>query len=309
MPTRVLLTVDTELIWRPDSRPMDWEKLFARSYDPAGVGIPYQLRRLAEHGLKATFFVDPMPACMFGIEPVKRMVAPILAAGQEVQLHLHPNWSAPGAAFEITAWDEAGQCALIERARELLMEAGAPAPIAYRAGSYAADDASLRALAGVGIRYDSSHNGSHHPWPSAIPLPRAQIAPVRHEGMIEVPVTQIADGAGLRHLQICAVSAAEMRAALEHALARAHPVVTIVSHSFELASRNGARANGTHLRRFDALCAFLDERREELPTAWFSELDDMSLGATAEPLPADALRGMRRKAEQLWSNWVDERRA
>lgn len=307
MATRVLITVDTELMWRPDAARGGWEALFARSYDPAGVGVPWQLARLAAHDLKATFFVDPMPACAFGIEPLKRMIAPILEAGQDVQLHLHPNWSAPDARFELIDWDEPGQRELIDRARALLIAAGAPAPLAFRAGSYGANDATLRALASLGIRYDSSHNGGHAPWPSAIALPADQIAPIEHAGVVELPVTQIGDSDGLRHLQICAVSIAELRAALDHAAREGHPAVTIVSHSFELASRNGLRPNAVHVRRFEALCEHLAERRIDLPTAWFSELADLPLGRPARPLPADRWRGLARKAEQFWSNRYHER--
>ena len=88
MATRVLITVDTELVWRHHEAGLSWEENFARSYEAAGVGVPYQLRLLAEHGLKACFFVDPMPALLHGLDPVRRMIDPILAAGQEVQLHL-----------------------------------------------------------------------------------------------------------------------------------------------------------------------------------------------------------------------------
>lgn len=315
MTTRVLITIDTEFIWRPERLSKGWEANFARSYDPARVGVPYQLRVLAHRGLKACFFVDPMPACLFGIDAVKHMVEPILAAGQEVQLHLHPQWL--GAAldgttdthFELTSYDEAGQRDLLARARDLLVEAGAPPPIAFRAGSYAANDDTLRALASLGIRYDSSHNGGHHPWPSAISLPPAQIAPLAHEGVTEVPVTQISDGAKLRHLQICAVSSAEIEAALSHAADEGHAAVTIVSHSFELASRKGLHRNLTHVRRFEALCALLADRREELPTAFFSDLEDLLLGQDDRPLPHNPLRALSRQAGQLWSNYVHERRA
>ncbi len=49
--------------------------------------------------------------------------------------------------------------------------------------------------------------------------------------------------AGLRPFQLCALSRDEMRAALDHARSHDHPLVTIVSHSFELASRDGRRVN------------------------------------------------------------------
>jgi len=310
MATRVLITVDTEL--RGQHGRDDWQENFDRSFDPAGVGVPYQLKILAEHRLKACFFVDPMPALLFGLEPVRRMVEPILLAGQEVQLHLHSFWE--GAAdgteprYEMTGLPFEEQLALIAEARDILVAAGAPPPVSYRAGSYAADAATIDALRTLGIRYDSSHNGSHAPWPSALPLDPRQIAPVDLGGVVEVPVTQIEQGReGLRHLQLCAVSSGELEQALQHALANDHPLVTIVSHSFELATRDGLRPNTLLCGRFEALCRYLADQRVQLRTAHFTELDDLVLGARAEPMGARPLRTAWRMAEQLWSNARYER--
>ncbi len=314
MPTRVLFTVDTELTWGPYRRGAGWRENLACSFDPAGVGVPWQLEVLREHGLKACFFVDPMPAEVYGIEPIRRMVEPILEAGQEVQLHLHPCWQSiaegvvEGANFELTCFGADDQRDLIEMARDLLVEAGAPPPIAFRSGSYAADSRTLEALASLGIAYDSSHNGSHHPWPSALPLPPAQIGPVALGGVIEIPVSQIEDAPGrLRHLQLCAVSAEELQSALLHAADEAHEVVTIVSHSFELASRDGARPNRTLCRRFETLCAFLADQADTLPTAHFADLGGLALSGEAKPLPPRSLRTARRMVAQLWANAVYER--
>jgi peptidoglycan/xylan/chitin deacetylase (PgdA/CDA1 family) len=315
MPSRVLITVDTELTWGPYARGASWQENLACSYDPAGVGVPYQLEVLSSHGLKACFFVDPMPALVYGLEPVRRMVEPILAAGQEVQLHIHPVWlsiaegKAEGADFELTCFDADTQQALIAKAADLLVEAGAPRPIAFRSGSFAADRNTLGALRKLGISYDSSHNGSEHPSPSNLPLPAAHIAPVALDGVVEVPVSQIEAAAGsLRPLQLCAVSTRELREALLHASVNDHPTTTIVSHSFELASRDGLRPNRTVRSRFEALCAFLAEHRESLPTVHFTDLADLPLGRPASPLPARRLRTTARMVQQLWSNAVYERR-
>jgi hypothetical protein len=307
MATRVLLTIDTELRW--DWRGSSWQENLALSFDPAGVGVGYQLERLAAHGLKACFFVDPMPALVYGIEPIRRMVEPILAAGQEVQLHIHPSWANPGhPVFELTGLDRQTQLDLIRTARDLLVQAGAPSPIAFRSGSYAADAATLEALATLEIRFDSSHNGSHHPWPSGLPLDPRLTAPALLEGVVEIPVTQIEQRpGGLRHLQICAVSFDEMRAALLHAAGNGHPSVAIVGHSFELAARGGKKANPALVRRFEKLCAFLAAQRERLPTAFFTDLGDLPLDAEAFPFRSGAIRTAGRMAEQLWANAVYER--
>ncbi len=316
--TPVFLTVDTELMWRHHCARLPIAEQVARSIEPAGVGVAYQLDMLARHGLKACFFVDPMPAAIHGVEVVRQIVQPILAAGQEVQLHLHPNWMGAvpgdgGAAhdvFELVDLDRAGQQAMLARAIDWLVEAGASRPVAFRAGSYAANDDTIDALAALGIAYDSSHNGSAHPWPSGLSLPPERIAPARHRGLVECPVTLIEEAPGrLRHFQICALSVGEMRAALDHAAREDHAAVTIVSHGFELANRSGTAANAVHVRRFEALCAMLAARRDVLPTTWYRDRPALRLGQDDRPLPADRLRTARRRAEQLWSNLIAERAA
>lgn len=315
MATRVLFTIDTELAWRHHAAGLGWQENYARSIEPAGVGLGYQLARFAEHGLKAVCFVDPMPAALFGPEPVRRIVETVLEAGQEVQLHVHPTWAearrdgsaTPDAVFELTGLSREEQQAMIESARDMLVAAGAPPPVAFRAGSYGADDATLDALAALGIAYDSSHNGCEHPWPSAIGLPPGQTAPVRHRGVIELPVSQIAQpGGSLRHLQVCAVSAGEMALALDHAVAADQPVLTLISHSFELATRDGLRPNRVVRSRFDRLCRLLADRRDEAPTVHFADLQGLPLGGEADAPAAPARLVAWRMAEQALANSLEK---
>jgi hypothetical protein len=274
------------------------------------------LELLGRHGLKACFFVDPLPGLVYGLAPIRAMVEPILAAGQEVQLHAHSVWSdlalgrRDDARFELTDFDADGQRDLIATARDLLVEAGAPSPTAFRSGSYAANADTLTALRDLGIFYDSSHNGSEHPWPSALPIDRSMIDPIEIAGVTELPVSQIMrPGGRLRHLQICALSSHEMVSALRHAAEHHHPLVTIVSHSFELASRDGRRVNQLIRRRFERLCDFLAEHAETLPTTTIADLPPFPKPGGSEPLPANRLRTARRMVGQLWGNAVYERSA
>jgi hypothetical protein len=310
---RVLLTIDTELTWRPDDTSSGWRAAYERSFEAAGVGIAYQLKTLARHALKACFFIDPMPAELYGLDPIRRMVEPILEAGQEIQLHLHPLWvGTPHGKIgdpELASYTIAAQRSLISRARALLVEAGVPEPMAFRGGNFSANDDTLQVLAELGFVFDSSHNGQMHPWPSAIALPADQITPVRHQGMIEVPITVIDDRRSLRHLQVCAVSLAEFKAAITHAEAAGMPIVTIVSHSFELANRAGTAPNKVHVRRFEELCTFLSDNRRRFPTSHFSDLGEIPLGRPSAILPAAPLRRLGRLIEQVWSNQVEERRS
>ncbi len=316
--TRVFLTIDTELMWRHHVAGLDMDTIVQRSLEPAGVGVAWQLDQLRRYDLKATFFVDPMPCLIYGTDWMKRCVGAILDGGQEVQLHLHPNWAgakigdggAAHALFELTEYSYDEQVELLAGASDMLTAAGVPEPVAFRAGSYGASDDTLAALAELGFLYESSHNGAEHPWPSAISLPVRQIAPILHRGIVEVPVTVIEDQRGhLRHFQICALSAAEMRDALDHAARAGHAAVTIVGHSFELANRAGTRPNAVHVRRFETLCSMLAARRGVLMTTHFAERPDLPLTREDKPLGPSTLRTTWRKAEQLWSNLVEERAA
>ena len=114
-------------------------------------------------------------------------------------------------------------------------------------------------------------------------------------------MTQISRGdGGLRPFQICALSSQEIEAALGHADRHGHPLATIVSHSFELATRDGKRVNKLVRGRFDRLCAFLEANRETMPTGTFAELDALPPARASKPLPAVSLRTYRRMAEQAW---------
>ena len=313
----IFLTIDTEIAWRHHSAGLSSAALCERSFEPGGVGVAFTLDLLARHGLKACFFVDPMPALVYGLPPIRSVVEAILAAGQEVQLHLHAQWTRARAddrsaagRFELWDYGPDEQAQLIGAAAELLQAAGAPSPIAFRAGSYAADEATLAALYRTGFTYDSSHNGAEAPRWSRLDLSERQIAPIDHGGLIEVPVTTIEDRPGrLRTFQPCALSASEQAAALDHAVMEDHAAVTIVSHSFELSNRAGTRPNAVHVRRFEALCRMLDERRAVLPTTHFADWPELPLDRHDQPLGPHRLRTARRQAEQLWSNWIEERAA
>lgn len=313
----VFLTIDTELAWRHHKAGLDAATVEARSIEPGGVGLTWQLSILSCYRLKATFFVDPMPARIYGLDPFRRIVDAVLGAGQEVQLHLHPGWTraslddrAVHAPFDLARYPAAAQRELVAEATELLEAAGAPRPVAFRSGSYSANDDTLDVLAAAGITYDSSHNGANHPWPSAIALPPHRIAPTSHRGVMEVPVTVIEDTPGkLRNFQICALSAGEMANALDHAISNRHQSTVIVGHSFELANREGTSANTIHVRRFQALCEMLEQRQDAAPTVHFADRPALALGRDNRPLPASRWRRGLRQVEQAWSNFVSERNA
>lgn len=273
--TRALITIDTELSAGRHARGMamdeNWRLSIAGETDSGAFGIHWLMDRMEERRLTGIFFVDPMPALVAGREIVDRIVHPILTRGHEVQIHIHTEWLdwAKDSPVEGRTGGQIGdfglddQVVLIEWARDALMAAGAPPPLAFRAGNYGANDDTLRALARLGLIWDSSYNADYAGRPCHITLPPGTIDPVAVHGVFEAPVAGIWDAPGhFRPAQVCALSATEMRDGLAHAAADGAHSFVIVSHSFEMLSRDRQRPNRLVMSRFRALCDTIanDER-------------------------------------------------
>jgi peptidoglycan/xylan/chitin deacetylase (PgdA/CDA1 family) len=308
--TQVLITIDTELSALLFQRGADADANFKASIEGqtnrGAFGIGWQMDRLEAHDLKGVFFVDPMPALVYGPDIVARIVKPIVARGHDVQLHIHTEWlewaehepvKARGQNIGDFGIDD--QKVLIACARDLLMAAGAPAPIAFRAGNYGADDDTLRALAALGIKWDASFNPAFRGAPCRIRLTPDAIDPVAYCGVNVLPVADIFDRPGhIRHAQVCALSSREMAAALDHAAETARPAFAVVTHSFEMLSRDRQRPNHTVMGRFEMLCRHIASR-PELSIAGFADLAaDVSDQVAGERLPPDCLRTFGRMVEQ-----------
>lgn len=312
--TAVLLTIDTE----PSPA------AHQRGVSPAGNiatailgrvsdgewGVAYQVGRLNAHGLKAVFFVEALCASVLGVDMLKRVIEPILSGGHEVQLHIHPEWvgwfpSDPvggrrGQSIADFSYDD--QIRLLVAGIETLTSAGAPRPIAFRAGNYGANNDTLRALTSLGVRYDTSYNLPYLSGPCRIVTDKPLLDPVLLDGVIEVPIAFFEDHSGHhRPAQICANSISELRLVIEQSVAQQRRTAVIVSHSFELLNRARTRANRLHVRRFEYLCELLGAMKTNAPTTGFVALDPKVLtkpSATVQPLRSHAGRTAYRIAEQ-----------
>lgn len=315
--TKLYITVDTEyspgLALRAGGKGR--EENFARSIagiTPQGsFGIGWQMEQLERQCLKGVFFVDPMPALVWGTEAIADVVGPIVERGHDVQLHLHSEWLAiAGAANPLRGktgsnlndfnFDE--QCQLLSLARSTLISAGAPAPCAFRAGNYGANDNTLLALAQLGIAYDTSHCPGISDGAGALSIGPRNSSALHHCGVIEVPIATIgAPGGRRRHFQLAAVSSGEILAALRHARDLGQPLLVLVSHSFEILSRDRLRVNRLVQRRFEQLCETLGSE-EGIGTGTFTadppSLDDQPV----QPLPYNAWRTGWRMVEQALGN-------
>jgi len=313
------ITIDTEYEFGftakhgAGSRADNFRRAIQGATGEGDAGIFYQMDVLERHGLKAVFFVDPMPALLWGTGAIADIVEPILDRGHDVQLHLHTEWlgllgranplaGRTGANIKDFTLEE--QVALLKLGMDLLMQAGAPRPVAFRAGNYGANDDTLRALARVGIAYDSSHAPGLMGGDCAIGLTEQHRRPLPHLGVIEVPIGCIGDTfGGLRHAQLTALSYREIVAALRHARDNDLACFTVVSHSFELLCRQRTRINRIVQRRFEKVCAHVETMRD-VHTATFAErLPQPSRQPVAAPVlaPAPLLNGTR-IVEQVLAN-------
>lgn len=329
---KVLLTVDTEVWpWSPGwphrALPADRDcsrelacYLYGGDRAPR-YGIPYQLDVLERSGLKGTFFVEPLFSFALGLEPLKALVSTIVSRGQEIGLHLHPEWLSGARTTGLPPfkgpclwhYTEAEQNALVRRGLERLREAGSGDVTAFRAGSFAAALSTLNVLARNGLTFDSSLNPCYEESFPGLESKETIVQPVAFGDVLEVPVTHFVDRPplGRRPLHVCACSVGEFKTVLGRAADAGWSVAVIVSHSFEFVrvdrARNGKPATPQRLlvRRFEALCEFLASRRSDYETCHFSDLEPPGafVRAGARPISSGRVRTSLRQFAQLASRF------
>lgn len=310
--TSALFTTDTEMSFMLFRKGLNAEENFRVAVmgkvADGEWGIGHQMRRLGAHGLKGVFFVEALSSHLFGLDSLKRVVDPILTAGHEVQLHLHTEWlkwiekdlvgARRGANIADFSFED--QRRLLELGVEALEAAGAPRPVAFRAGNYGAGNETLKALASLGIVYDSSYNEPYRGGTCRIRTDAPLNRPVRLDGLVEVPITWFEDYPGhTRALQVCAASAAELETVARQSLAQRRPTIVVVSHCFELLNQKRTHANRLLVKRFDDYCAFLQSQAPHVASAGFRDLEPgLEEGAPPLKLTSNPVRTALRMIEQ-----------
>ncbi|MCB1734732.1 MAG: polysaccharide deacetylase [Gammaproteobacteria bacterium] len=312
----VFLTFDTE-VWCGGWNELDrrFPEAFRRYvYGPTARGdgaLPLILRVLNEHGLIGVFFVEPLFSKRFGIEPLREIVALIQDAGHEVQVHLHTEWAdatdPPLIADlarkhqHLAMFDRAQQTQLIKLGIDQLRNAGANTLRAFRAGNYGMNEDTPAAVHGSGLEIDSSYNpasrfGGHFVEDGEIPRQAFAV-----DGVLEYPISVFQGGkGGAPHaLQLTSCSFQEMRHALRQAFAAGWESVVIVAHNFELMNRAKTRIDPIALHRFENLCRFLNQHRDQYRCQGFNTLDAHAFKGIAKPLEGSAPLRFARMTEQV----------
>ena len=269
----VFLTFDIE-VWCNGWDDLD--ESFPGSFDRYVYGrsrygsyaLPETLAILKRHGLKGVFFVEPLFASRFGTEHLEIIVRMIRDAGQEIQLHLHPEWTdeAKESIIEncatkrqhLSYYTLEEQTTLIAQGKKMLESAGSGPISAFRSGSFAANCDTFEALRLNQIFLDTSLNRCYDISAPELRSAHSFDQAFVTQGVTTFPVTVMTDGFGKdRHAQVGACSFAEMRSALLSAHCAGHHNFVIVSHNFEMLKPGTYLPDWVVVKRFDQLCRFL----------------------------------------------------
>lgn len=307
MRTKLYLTVDVEAsmggAWGdPRLRPVGAERrVFCRT-GGKDYGIGWQCRQLRERDLKATFFCEVLSSLVLGEDDTRSYLEFLLEEEQDVQLHVHPNfyfyaekvwadvnktdYAAPAQPDNLAAMATEDQAKILGVSVDIFKYLTGKEPIAFRAGGYMADERTLSILARLGLRIDSSWNPVFHRRGSfpAERLPANR--PFLLNGVLELPVTVVQDplplpgkGSGLRPLEVCALSSAEMQTALNQLHENGVSHVVIVHHSFACVKAKDIqyrqiRPDRMVMRRFTSLLDFLAENSSRFEVTAMGTLTD-----------------------------------
>jgi hypothetical protein len=235
----------------------------------------------------------------------------ILESGQEVQLHMHPEWVDeaitpifPGPRIKrqhMRHYSLEEQSALIRIGIDLLKDAGAPAVNAFRAGSFGFNRSTLTALHQNGIAFDSSYNATLFGPDSGVMPGQSMTVPARCDGVYEYPMTVFRDGTGkLRHVQVTSCSFEEIERLLWQAVEQQRESFVLLFHSFELLNQAKDRPDPIVLKRFHQLCRFLDQHRDTFQTRGFHGLQPRLAATQPPPLTTSLYHTASRIVQQAY---------
>ncbi len=311
----VFITVDVE-IWCDGWNNLDkkFPEAFRKYiYGPTkhgNCGLPLKLKILQDHGLKAIFFVEPLFATRFGLEPLQEIVGLIKEYNQEIQLHLHTEWVdeakealLPNVTHKrqhLKQYSLDEQTALIQKGIQLLKDSGCSKVNAFRAGSFGANMDTLTALRNSDIKFDSSYNYTYLKTTCEMDVGQPLNQPFEFDKIYEYPISFFGNPRGkTRHAQLGACSAAELIYALEQANNLNWNSFVILSHNFELLSTCKTKLDKCVLKRFMKLCSFFKKNTDHFSTQAFNQLDPVPNNKQAETIKQDLFHLAIRNLEQI----------
>ena len=196
-----------------------------------------------------------------------------------------------------------------------LRAAGASDVTTLRAGNLRGSADTPAAVHRAGLALDMSFDPAHGPLTRAMLDTMARDA-ANGGASPTVPLSCVEDFPGhLRHVQITALSFAEMRHALLQAVRESWPCFVILSHSFELLhysrDHRSVTPHAINIRRWNRLLEFLAQHRDVMQTVGCRELAaDPATFRVPAPTRTRGADTALRMGEQLLSrvsHWAPQR--
>jgi hypothetical protein len=252
--------------------------------------------------------VNPYEYKWFGAEAIRSVAVALDAAGQDVELHTHPESAFDPNRHYMYEYSLDEQVEIVRSGAALLRDWTGKTMVAHRAGAYGADANTLLALARNGIVWDSSAFWQH-PQSRLDLLKQPRNLPWVSGGVNELPVNvyERVDRARLAGLDIESkpvirkmdidwiVNPQEARDAIASFVAADVPVIVVFGHSFSFI--NGKAADGKYIPdrvSMDLLEVILDEvTRQGLEARTMRDFATRGLPAHAaigDPLPRIAVQ-------------------
>lgn len=304
MRTEVCITIDTEFniggaFTYPDRYTPLAERVVDCPVNGRDEGLGFILETFAKTGVSGTFFVEALNVAYFGDGPMGGIARRILAAGHNVQLHLHPCWltfrnpqwhqmvktARPNDSCAGRSYDELAE--IVEEGLAAFERWGLPKPIALRAGGLHADLMLYRVTADAGIPIASNIGLSIYS-PKA---PELHLWGGRHwvQGVLELPILsyrdfQIGSRPHCRTLTVTGSSWPEFKTLLWQARRAGVSPVVVLTHPFEYVKKRNfryedIRRNRINQRRLVNLCRFLRENDQDFVGCSFREGADRWLSS------------------------------
>ena len=271
---KLVVTVDTEISNFPDGMGL-WGRV-----DGEDWGLARLVRELDAAGIKGTFFLDAYGGDDGAVAEQRRAAELVVAGGHDLQLHTHPGPAFDRARDQLKHYSAAEQERVIALGVERITAWSGRRPVLHRAGDWAADHASLRALRRLGFRADFSSS----PWSAHCAIDRRLVMGngwTRIEGLLCGVGTCYRDRltGRLRRVDLGGVSFREAVEILGHGI---DPFL-LTLHSFSLLRYDRARTRfAADPRYVGGLLRLVDAaRRRGYETATALEAVD-----AAERLPA-----------------------
>jgi peptidoglycan/xylan/chitin deacetylase (PgdA/CDA1 family) len=234
----VCLTFDVEVGHGHDPQCRLWGRISGREH-----GVRYQANALKRYGWRGSFFVNAFESRSHGAALFQEVTFAVIEAGSQVELHTHPDgWTGDRARRYMWQYSSSEQRDLVRTGVELLSEWTGVSPIAHRAGSLAADEATLAACAAAGLKVDSSYAYGWTQCRLRRPFGWRNALLPSTAGVVEVPVSTFQDLPPLRHVRHVDINAATT-AELDHVLGQVArdpaAVLVVLMHSFSFVERTG----------------------------------------------------------------------